>query len=104
LGEGDSTAEGARTSRRGEGGEGGGKLALFGQYTVARFSVQVVYNKILYGSNKVLHGSHLQNSYHKKRLAAVQTVSAKELVFMLQNCASECVNNRAYRTLQDTYD
>jgi len=59
------------------------------------FSVQVV-------CNKVLHGSHLSNSYHKKRLAAVQTVSAREHVFMLQNCASECVNNRTYRTLHGT--
>jgi len=67
------------------------------QYPVARFSVQVV-------CNKVLHGSHFQNSYHKKRLAAVQTVSAREHVFILQNCASECVNNRTYRTLQETCD
>jgi len=34
----------------------------------------------------------------------VQTVSAREHVFMLQNCASECVNNRTYRTLQETCD
>ena len=46
----------------------------------------------------------LLNSYHKKRLAAVQTLRAKEHVFMLQNCASECVNNRTYRTLQETCD
>jgi len=31
-------------------------------------------------------------------------VSAREYVFMLQNCASECVNNRTYRTLQETCD
>ena len=34
----------------------------------------------------------------------MQTVSAREHVFMLQNCASECVNNRRYRTLQQTCD
>jgi len=31
-------------------------------------------------------------------------VSAGEHVFMLQNCASECVKNRTYRTLQETCD
>jgi len=31
-------------------------------------------------------------------------VSAREHVFMLQNCASECVNNGTYRTLQETCD
>ena len=31
-------------------------------------------------------------------------MSAREYVFMLQNCASECVNNRTYRTLQETCD
>jgi len=31
-------------------------------------------------------------------------VSAREHVFMLQNCASGCVNNRTYRTLQETGD
>ena len=31
-------------------------------------------------------------------------MSAREHVFMLQNCASECVNNRTYRTLQETCD
>ena len=29
---------------------------------------------------------------------------AREHFFMLQNCASECVNNRKYRTLQDACD
>ena len=31
-------------------------------------------------------------------------MSAREHVFMLQNCASECVNNRSYRTPQETCD
>ena len=31
-------------------------------------------------------------------------MSAREHFFMLQNCASACVNNRTYRTLQDTCD
>jgi len=31
-------------------------------------------------------------------------VSPREHVFMLQNCASECVSNRTYRTLQETCD
>jgi len=34
----------------------------------------------------------------------VQTVSAREYIFMLQNCAPECVNNRTYRTLQESCD
>jgi len=67
------------------------------QYPMARSSVQVV-------CHKVLHGSHLSHSYHKQRLAAVQTVSAREHVFMRQNCASEFVNSRTYRTLQETFD
>jgi len=46
----------------------------------------------------------LVNFIHKKRLAAVQTVSVREHVFMLQNCASECVSNRTYRTLQEMCD
>ena len=46
----------------------------------------------------------MYNSCHKKRLAAVQTVSAREHIFMLQNCASECVHNRTYRTLQEACD
>ena len=62
-------------------------LAPPSQYPVARFSVQVV-------CNKVLLGSHLENAYHKQRLAAVQTVRAREPFFMLHNCASERVNNR----------
>jgi len=41
---------------------------------------------------------------HQKRLAAVQTVRAREHMFMLQNCASECFNNRTYRTLQEACD
>jgi len=70
-------------------------LAPTSQYPVARLSVQVV-------CNKVFLGLHLQNSYHKKRLAAVQTMSATEQVFMLQKCASESVNNRSYRTLPES--
>jgi len=70
-------------------------LAPPSQYPVVRFSVQVVYNRVLLGS-------HLYNSYHKKRLAAVQNVSAREHVLMLQNCASECVNDRTYRFLRDS--
>jgi len=34
----------------------------------------------------------------------VQTVSAREHVFTLQKCASECVNNCTYRTLKGTCD
>ena len=67
------------------------------QYPVARFSVPVVCNTVLLGSLLLI-------SYHKKRLAAVQTVSAREHSFMLQHCALECVNNRTYRTLQESCD
>ena len=67
------------------------------QYPVTRLSIHVV-------CNKVLLGSHLNSSYHKKRLAAVRTVSSREHTFMLRNCASECVNNRACRAPQQTYN
>jgi len=34
----------------------------------------------------------------------VQTLNVREHIFMRQNCASECVNNRTYRTLQDSFN
>jgi len=51
------------------------------QYPVARMTMQVV-------CNQGLLGSHLYNSYNKKRVAAVQTVSARELILCCRTALS----------------